>query len=260
MSTESKSQTAESTHDSTLQDAVTPDAPVEGRRLRKGRTTLTSEKKIESNRRNALKSTGARTKRGKKHSSFNALKFGLYAQSQVLPGESYEKHRALLLSLEKELKPQGPIQEMYLALIAGAMRRLMRVDVACHAFISTQVLELARKMGGRDSEGLRMLALGAVLAGIINQPFDGIDDKAARLRKQIVGEIQEYLEALRDSQRDRAIEAETQMLERRIRAAQDRRLLMAPTEDDTDFDVDNEPSEASPPPFTPRRRSIAQSD
>jgi hypothetical protein len=238
-----ESPTTESDHASTCRDLVAPDMRIERQNIRRPSKAVTSEKKIASNRRNASKSSGPRTKRGKGHSSFNALKYGLYAESQVLPGESSEEHRARLLALENELKPQGPIQEMYLALIEGAMSQLKRVDVACHAFISVQALELARKMGDRDSKGLRTLALGSVLAGIINQPFDGIDEKAARRRKQIIGEMQEYMEALRESKRDSAIEAETQMSERRIQAVRDQRLLTVPTKDDTDFDADNEPDD-----------------
>jgi hypothetical protein len=55
--------------------------------------------------------------------------------------------------------------------------------------------------------------------------------------------MQEYMEALRESKRDSAIEAETQMSERRIQAVRDQRLLTVPTKDDTDFDADNEPDD-----------------
>ena len=60
---------------------------------------MTSEKKIEANRRNALKSTGPRTKKGKALASRNALTHALYAGRQVLPGESEKEYRALLASL-----------------------------------------------------------------------------------------------------------------------------------------------------------------
>lgn len=43
------------------------------------RKTL-SRQKIEANRRNALKSTGPKTLRGKNYSRINALKYGLFAK------------------------------------------------------------------------------------------------------------------------------------------------------------------------------------
>ena len=220
---------------------------------------MTSEKKIKSNRRNALKSTGARTKRGKKHSSLNALRFGLYARPQVLPGESDEEHRALLLSLTKNLKPQGPIEEMYVTQIEGGMRRLKRADLAEHSFIGSQVTRYAEELGDRNSEGLRMLALGPVLAAIVSRPFD-INDKVGRLRKRIIRDIQENLEALQECQVHRAIEVQSQWSERRVQAVERPRLLTAPVEDDTAFDVENEADDGSPPLARRPRKNIAQPD
>src|SRR5438045_1517954 len=46
-----------------------------------------SQRKIEANRANALKSTGPRTAEGKTRSSMNALKHGLRARTLILPGE-----------------------------------------------------------------------------------------------------------------------------------------------------------------------------
>jgi hypothetical protein len=55
---------------------------------------------------------------------------------------------------------------------------------------------------------------------------------------------------------------ESQLSERRIRAVQDRRLLAAPTEDDTEFDPDDEAGDDGYPPQSASRprRNIAQSD
>src|SRR5258705_4876087 len=50
----------------------------------KHRKTVT-KKKIEANRRNARRSTGPRTERGKRNSRFNALTLGLFAKHVVIP-------------------------------------------------------------------------------------------------------------------------------------------------------------------------------
>ena len=54
---------------------------------------MTSEVKIQSNRLNAKRSTGPRTDRGKKRSSVNALKHGLTARTDVIPGDPYRSYR-----------------------------------------------------------------------------------------------------------------------------------------------------------------------
>ena len=48
---------------------------------------MSSLLQIESNRRNAQKSTGPRSAEGKAASRFNALKTGIHAKSHVIPGE-----------------------------------------------------------------------------------------------------------------------------------------------------------------------------
>jgi hypothetical protein len=52
-------------------------------------------KQLEANRLNALKSTGPKTPEGKRVSSQNALKSGLDAESQIVPGESPEEFARL---------------------------------------------------------------------------------------------------------------------------------------------------------------------
>ena len=48
--------------------------------------SMSSERQIEANRRNAQKSTGPRTVEGKERSRFNALTHGMTAQFDALPG------------------------------------------------------------------------------------------------------------------------------------------------------------------------------
>jgi hypothetical protein len=51
---------------------------------------MTTAYKMESNRRNAQRSTGPKTATGKELARFNALKHGHTARSPVLPGEDPE--------------------------------------------------------------------------------------------------------------------------------------------------------------------------
>src|SRR3954447_20182557 len=61
---------------------------------------MSSEKQIEANRRNALKSTRPKSEKGKERASMNALRHGLTAEQAVLPHEdprNYDQIRAGML-------------------------------------------------------------------------------------------------------------------------------------------------------------------
>jgi hypothetical protein len=96
--------------------------------------TSVSLKKLEANRRNAKRSTGPRTERGKKVSKLNALRTGLFAKHVVIPvcdgdgsGEQFGK---LLADLQKEFQPEGPSEEFWVVQIAECMWRLRRATWA----------------------------------------------------------------------------------------------------------------------------------
>ncbi len=56
---------------------------------------MTSEKQSKANRRNALKSSGAKTPEGKNVVRLNAVKHGLLSQTVLLPGEDAETLKKL---------------------------------------------------------------------------------------------------------------------------------------------------------------------
>jgi hypothetical protein len=88
----------------------------------------TSEKKIESNRRNALLSTGPITAAGKEKISQNARKHGLLALKQVvIPGEEDAEELALLWeALIEDYRPQGEMEELLVYEITLCQWRLRR--------------------------------------------------------------------------------------------------------------------------------------
>ena len=55
---------------------------------------MTSLRQIESNRRNALRSTGPKTEAGKQRSSKNAVRHGLTAETVIEPFEDPEDYKA----------------------------------------------------------------------------------------------------------------------------------------------------------------------
>jgi len=86
--------------------------------------------KIDANRRNAKRSTGPRTERGKSIARFNAVTLGLFAKHVVIPvcdGYKPEKEfKALLDGLHQEFQPSGLYEEWLVVKIAECMWRLRR--------------------------------------------------------------------------------------------------------------------------------------
>jgi len=88
---------------------------------------MTSQKQIEANRRNALKSTGAKSAKGKSRSRSNALKHGLLAKDIVLPSEDEQEFEGLRRALITELRPEGTLEGQIAERVVACLWRLRRV-------------------------------------------------------------------------------------------------------------------------------------
>ena len=98
---------------------------------------MTSDKKAQANRRNALKSTGPKTSEGKDAVRLNALKHGLLSQEILLPGEEEEALRELGERLRDELQPAGELESLLVDRIIASywrLRRLGRVEAGIFAW------------------------------------------------------------------------------------------------------------------------------
>src|SRR5918999_1903169 len=105
---------------------------------------MATERQIRANRRNALKSTGPRTKAGKAASSRNALRHGLTAQQVVIEGENPARFDALRDRFTREFQPVGPMEQFLVERLAGLAWRLRRVplfEAALLAWIAHQQAE-----------------------------------------------------------------------------------------------------------------------
>src|SRR5215469_6062248 len=90
-------------------------------------------KQIDANRRNAQFSTGPRTAEGKQISSQNALKTGIYAEAEVIPGEQPESLAALTAEYYEHHRPTTPeSRDLVDSLIRNAwlLRRLAAAEAA----------------------------------------------------------------------------------------------------------------------------------
>src|SRR5262245_44464381 len=120
--------------------------------------STTSLVKIESNRRNALKSTGPRTRKGRAVARRNSLKHGILAKQVLVrsgavrenPREFGMLHRHLM----RDLNPIGAAEEMLVEEIVTARWRLQRARRAEAATLDLQVEQNRRARGrlkDRDS-------------------------------------------------------------------------------------------------------------
>src|SRR5215212_7639637 len=114
---------------------------------------MTSEKKAEANRRNALKSTGPKTPEGKSAVRLNALRHGLRSEEILLPGEDEEALRDLGQNLRDELQPVGELENLLVDRIIASywrLRRLGRVETGIFAWERSE--ELAER-AEREAQG-----------------------------------------------------------------------------------------------------------
>jgi hypothetical protein len=98
---------------------------------------MTSERKAEANRKNALKSTGPKTPEGKAAVRLNALKHGLLSREILLPGEDEAALRELGGRLRAELQPAGELENLLVDRITSLfwrLRRLGRVEAGIFAW------------------------------------------------------------------------------------------------------------------------------
>ncbi len=94
-------------------------------------------KQIEANRRNASKSTGPRTDKGKLAIRRNALKHGLLSTQTVLPNEDQEAFEQLGRSIRACLQPVGEVENLLVDRIITStwrLRRACRVEVEIFKF------------------------------------------------------------------------------------------------------------------------------
>jgi hypothetical protein len=81
---------------------------------------------IQANRRNARLSTGPRSVEGKAASRFNALKSGIQAKSQVIPGEDPAELEELAAGYHREFHPATPLERFLVDSLVNSEWQLRR--------------------------------------------------------------------------------------------------------------------------------------
>lgn len=87
---------------------------------------MTSLRQIESNRQNALRSTGPKTEAGKQRSSQNAIRHGLTAETVIGPLEDPEDYKAFEQAVTADYDAETAVERELVLRLASLLWRLQR--------------------------------------------------------------------------------------------------------------------------------------
>jgi hypothetical protein len=91
---------------------------------------MTSRRRAEANRQNALRSTGPRTPEGRAASSRNAVRHGVLSNNFVAEHEDHDTFQRLLEGLVAEFEPETAIESLLVERLAMLFWRERRLAVA----------------------------------------------------------------------------------------------------------------------------------
>jgi hypothetical protein len=146
-----------------------------------------SERRIQANRRNALRSTGPKTARGKRTVARNAIKHGLLAREVVITAgdgeENLEEFHSLLEGLLESYEPMGVVEESLVQTIAACWWRKARVIRAENGEIRKRLDTLAvdRALRISDKSNLDLAMLQMKNCGNLYSPENRADEKVSSM-------------------------------------------------------------------------------
>ena len=101
----------------------------------------TLSKKTLANRLNSKKSTGPKSEAGKRRSSLNSIKHGLYGEKIAIIGENIDEINDIKERLVKELKPIGINQEIIVSKMVDLAIRLRRIPLLEAGILNQEMQE-----------------------------------------------------------------------------------------------------------------------
>jgi len=102
---------------------------------------MASKRKVAANRKNANRSTGPRTQRGKENSKHNALKEGVFSRRLNIQEDDRADYEALRSDLFAQLKPFTALQQVIADAIVTAAWRCSQALQREARQLTTQILE-----------------------------------------------------------------------------------------------------------------------
>jgi hypothetical protein len=124
---------------------------------------MTSLRQIESNRRNALRSTGPKTEAGKQRSSKNAVRHGLTTETVIEPLEDPEDYKAFEQAVTADYDAETAVERELVLRLASLLWRLRRSTLIETGLlqIESEVLQVVAALQiGRSANAVRSLDSG----------------------------------------------------------------------------------------------------
>ena len=121
---------------------------------------MTSLRQIESNRRNALRSTGPKTEAGKQRSSKNAVRHGLTTETVIEPLEDPEDYKAFEQAITADYDAETAVERELVLRLASLLWRLRRSTLIETGLlqIESEVLQVVAALQiGRSANAVRSL-------------------------------------------------------------------------------------------------------
>ena len=161
---------------------------------------MTSLRQIESNRRNAQRSTGPKTQCGKARSSQNAVRHGLTAETVIGPLEDPADYQAFEQAVTTAYDAETAVERELVLRLASLLWRLRRatsvetglLQIQCEASTAPdtalpgemcEVIEIFQS--GRDSNGRELARCFLRLADLDNGIFERLGRYEAALWRQV---------------------------------------------------------------------------
>jgi hypothetical protein len=157
---------------------------------------MTSQKQIEANRKNSLKSTGPATPEAKAIVSANAVKHGLRAQHTVIDGESQAEFNEFRDESIRHFAPVGFLEQLLTDRITAAfwrLRRVARIEVELFNYLQQPKPTLPTNPCNNDTQNYTS---PVHLKVIKTYPADS---SSKRLDQYSAGEIEACLNELKDT-------------------------------------------------------------
>lgn len=112
---------------------------------------MATRKQIKANRRNAKRSSGPMTSRGKERVAQNALRHGLLSKETLMPYEDQGELEEVRQAMVAELRPEGALEEMLVERIVSnlwRLRRLLRIEGGVLAASAVAAMEIEARAKG----------------------------------------------------------------------------------------------------------------
>jgi hypothetical protein len=155
---------------------------------------MSSEKKLAANRRNAKKSTGPKTKTGKRNAKMNALKEGIFCRQLSLGDQERPEYELLRADLLEQLRPTSAMQLLVFdGVVASACRcsnairretRLLTTEVLADVPESAPPMQFTTEWYGANPHAAHR-AMGLLECAIeeVRSGDKVLDETAAELEK-----------------------------------------------------------------------------